>query len=207
MCIWNNNLMVQRGWVEVTHLAKTFEMGSRGIWIFDGMTETCGTRRIYIPKFPPVHVGLVQVAEQQELVFSFSDPLEGAFPLGHGSLLLVLIVQFEALLHLRKIGHTRASVNFRPHTRTKLPFSGPGLVPVCGDTRRSSRKCRGRRRRCCPRGTGRARAAEAAAARPAMAKGPWPTAGDSCRCSEIYMIHFNRLWNTFYQLKFSILYA
>lgn len=149
------------------------------------MTKTCGTW--HIPKFPPVHVGLVQVAEQQELVFSFSDPLEGAFPLGHGSLLLVLIVQFEALLHLRKIRHTRAAVNFRcvhwPHTRTQLPFSGPGLAPVFGDTQRSSRRCRGRRRRCCPRGTGRARAAEAAAARPAMAKGPWPTAGDWCRCS------------------------
>jgi len=54
----------------------------------------------YLPVLAPVHVRLVQVTEQCEFVVPFADSLECAAPLAHSSLLLVLIVQSQALFHL-----------------------------------------------------------------------------------------------------------
>jgi len=72
------------------------------------------TNVIYLPVLAPVHVRLVQVTEQCEFVVPFADSLECAAPLAHSSLLLVLIVQSQALFHLHNEPHCITSILYIP---------------------------------------------------------------------------------------------
>lgn len=51
---------------------------------------------VHIPIFTPVHVTLVQVAEQLEAVVALGGRLEGALPHSHRGHLIVLLVQAQA---------------------------------------------------------------------------------------------------------------
>lgn len=53
-----------------------------------------------LPVFAPVHVTLVQIAEQLEAVVTFRRRLEGTLPHSHGGDLVVLFVQAQAALDL-----------------------------------------------------------------------------------------------------------
>lgn len=53
-----------------------------------------------VPVFAPVHVALVQIAEQLESVVTFRRRLEGTLPHSHGGDLVVLLVKTQAALDL-----------------------------------------------------------------------------------------------------------
>jgi len=83
------------------------------------------TKVMYLPVLAPVHVRLVQVTEQCKFVVPFADSLECAAPLAHSSLLLVLIVQSQALFHLHNEPHCDTSIHYTPVMLNTVSEIGP----------------------------------------------------------------------------------
>lgn len=65
----------------------------------------------YIPIFTPVHVPLIQVAEQLKAVIALGGRLEGALPHAHRGHLIVLLVQAQTALNLHERTNERTSLN------------------------------------------------------------------------------------------------